>query len=114
MKELIVMVGSMYALWLFFLAIMNLKRAKLAGTLSKTAAFFGYPLLFIGYVLDAFVNMTFMSIILLELPHWNEGEVLVTDRLKRIRRTAPIGWRRNVADWFVPLLNPYDPTGPHI
>lgn len=113
MIEAFVIVGSMYALWAFFLVAMALKRAKMEGTLSKTAAFFGWPLVFVGYVLDAFANMTFMSIILLELPRWNEGEILVTDRLKRIRKTET-NWRKHLADWFVPLLNPYDPGGPHI
>lgn len=109
----LILLGSTYALWLFFLAGMNLKRAKEAGTLSKTAMVFGYPVVLIGYLIDFFVNTTFMTLLLLELPQWQRGEWLVTDRLKRIHTTGT-GWRLSIAQWFVPLLNPYDPDGNHI
>lgn len=99
--------ASLPVLWLLFLAIMNLKRAKEAGTLSKTAMVFGYPWVWIGYLVDAYCNALLFTLILLELPRWKDGEILVTDRLKRIRKTG-VGWRLAVADWFVPLLNPFD------
>lgn len=109
----LILLGSIYVLWLFFLACMNLKRAKEAGTLSKSAMVFGYPIVLLGYVIDFLVNTTAMTIILLELPQWQIGELLVTDRLKRLHKTGS-GWRLFVALWFVPLLNPYDPDGGHI
>lgn len=34
---------TVYALWIFYLAVMNLKRANDAGKLSKPAKFFGTP-----------------------------------------------------------------------
>jgi len=37
--------GSMYVLWVFYLAVMNLKRARDAGTLTKPALVLGMPVL---------------------------------------------------------------------
>jgi hypothetical protein len=111
----LVLLGSLYALWLFFLACMNLKRAKEAGQLSRTALVLGTPLLWVGYTLDAFVNTTLMTIVLLEWPQWqlSPPEILVTDRLKRHHQTST-GWRLAVVLWFEPLLDPYDPSGDHV
>lgn len=43
---------TLYALWVFYLAGMSLKRAKDAGLLTRTAKSFGYPVLFAGLALD--------------------------------------------------------------
>lgn len=101
--------GSTYALWIFYLAVMGLKRAKDAGLLSTTAKCLGYPVLIVGYVLDCFVNFTVMTVLLLEIPK----ETTVTSRLKRHNETST-GWRKAVALWAEPLLDPYDPSGNHI
>jgi hypothetical protein len=100
--------GATYALWVFYLAVMNLKRAKDAGLLSKTAMALGYPVLIVGYLLDCFVNVFVMTFLLLELPR----ETTVTSRLKRHNKGT--GWRKAVAAWAEPLLDPYDPSGDHI
>lgn len=104
-----VLLVALYTLWVVFLAVMNLKRAKEAGKLSKTALVLGTPLLWLGYALDTFVNATLMTIIMLELPR----EFLVTDRLARHHRESQ-GWRLKVVLWFEPLLDPYDPSGDHV
>ena len=101
--------GSTYALWIFFLAVMSLKRAKDSGLLSTTAKALGYPVLIVGYVLDCFVNITVMTVLLLEIPQ----ETTVTARLKRHNREST-GWRKSVALWAEPLLDPYDPSYDHI
>jgi len=98
-----------YALWIFYLAVMNLKRAKDAGLLSTTSSALGYPVLFVGYLLDFLVNVFVFTPVLLELPQ----ETTVTARLKRHNRTST-GWRKAVALWAEPLLDPYDPSGKHI
>lgn len=101
--------GSIYTLWIFYLAVMNLKRTRDAGLLTKTAMALGYPVLFVGYILDCFVNVTVMTILLLELPK----ETTVTARLKRHNDNSS-GWRKSVAIWAEPLLDPFDPSGNHI
>jgi hypothetical protein len=103
------LVGGMYALWIFYLAVMNLSRAKRTGLLSPTARTLGLPILIIGYVLDFLTNLTVMTLVLLELPR----ETTVTARLKRHHREST-GWRLKVVLWFEPILDPYDPSGDHI
>jgi hypothetical protein len=98
-----------WVLWVFYLAVMNLKRARDAGTLSKTAWVFGMPVLLVGYALDIAVNLTLMSLILWEPPK----EFTMTARLKRHHKQST-GWRLAVVLWFEPLLDPYDPGGDHI
>lgn len=100
---------SVYMLWVFYLAVMSLKRAKDAGILTRTAAVFGYPVLYIGLLLDMLVNVLVMTLVLLEWPR----ELLVTSRLQRHNR-YDTGWRKNFASWAAPLLDPFDPSGEHI
>ena len=99
----------LYALWVFFLAVMSLKRAKDAGLLTTTAKVFGYPVLFTGLLLDFIANTLVLTVLLGELPR----EGTVTSRLKRHNRNST-GWRKAVAAWAEPLLDPYDPSGDHI
>ena len=42
-------IGSIYALWLMYLAVMNLSRAKEAGKLTKTALVLGMPIFLTGW-----------------------------------------------------------------
>lgn len=101
--------GGFYLLWLLFLAVMNLKRVRDAGLLTTTALVLGAPVLLLGLVVDALVNWLVMTIILIELPQ----EATVTARLKR-HNAAGAGWRKSIAAWFEPLLDPFDPSGDHI
>ena len=106
---LLIGLGSTYALWIFFLAVMNLARARDAGLLTKTALMLGYPVLIVGYLLDCFVNVFVMTFVFLEIPQ----ETTVTARLSR-HYDESSGWRKTIADWAAPLLNPYDPSGKHL
>jgi predicted transporter len=101
--------ASFYLLWVLFLAVMNLKRVKDAGMLSKTALVLGTPVLILGLVVDAIVNVFVMTLILLEMPK----ESTVTARLKRHNRDSG-GWRKAVVLWMEPLLDPFDPSGDHV
>ena len=98
-----------YSLWVFYLAVMSLKRGKDAGTLTFWGRFFGYPVLFFGLALDFVTNLIFMSVLLLELPR----EGTVTSRLKR-HNAANGGWRKAIAVWAEQLLDQFDPSGNHI
>lgn len=100
---------GVWLLWVFYLAVMSLSRAKKAGTLSKTAYALGLPVLTIGLLLDLLINLLVMSVVLWEIPR----ELTVTSRLKRHHK-ASTGWRLAVVRWFEPLLDPYDPDGDHI
>lgn len=102
--------GLTYALWVFYLAVMNLKRVKDAGKLGKVALFFGMPVLAVGLVLDLLVNVLVVSIVLLEIPQ----ETTVTARLKRHKQEST-GWRLKVTNWLASeLLDHFDPSGTHV
>ena len=107
--SILIGLGSTYALWIFYLAVMSLKRAKDSNLLTTTTKVVGYPVLFVGYLLDFFVNFTVMTVVLGELPK----ELTVTARLKRHNEESN-GWRKAVAAWAEPLLDPFDPSGDHI
>lgn len=100
---------SVYALWIFYIAVMHLKRCRDAGTLSRPALYLGYPVLLVGYLLDVFVQMVPATVLFLDLPR----EFTLTDRLRRYI-AGPEGWRETVAVWMCShLLNTFDPDGRH-
>lgn len=101
--------GASYALWIFFLAVMALKRARDEGTLGHVAYKLGVPILVIGYALDFAVNLTACTVLFFELPR----ETTVTARLKRHKDDD--GVRGRIARWMAAhLLDPFDPDGRHV
>jgi hypothetical protein len=107
--NILIILGATYALYVFYAAVMNIKRVRDAGKLTWVGKVLGYPTLVIGLVLDLFVNLTLMTIVLLELPR----ELTVTARLKRHHKEST-GWRLAVVKFFEPVLDPLDPSGDHI
>ena len=100
---------STYALWIFYLAVMSLYRAQLNGTLSKLALILGYPILFIGLLLDLIVNVFVATVFLLDIPR----ELTVSERMTRLVKSKS-AWRRNSACWFCQkFLDVFDPNGKH-
>ena len=109
MINILIILGATYALYVFYAAVMNIKRVRDAGKLTWMGKALGYPTLVIGLLLDLFVNLTLMTIVLLELPR----ELTVTARLKRHHKEST-GWRLAVVKFFEPVLDPLDPSGDHI
>lgn len=101
--------ASTYLLYVFYSAVMNIKRVRDMGKLTTFGKVLGYPTLAIGLVLDLLVNTFVMTFILLELPK----EFTVTSRLKRHNEEST-GWRLAVVKLFEPVLDPLDPSGDHI
>lgn len=100
---------SIYLLWIFYLAVMNLHRVHKTTRLSKTAYVFAVPVLVVGVVLDVFVNIIVCSFLFLDIPR----ELTVTDRLQRY--VAKDGWRKKVAEYIAKhFLDVFDPSGKHI
>ena len=98
-----------YACWIVFVAVMGLSKAKIAGTLKLPAKVLGYPLLFVGLVMDALVNWFVFSLIVLDFPK----ELLTTSHLNSIIARGS-GWRRSIALWICKnLLDSFDPHAPH-
>lgn len=104
-----IILAATYFLYVFYSAVMNIKRVRDMGKLTTLGKVFGYPTLFIGLVLDLFVNLTLMTILMLELPR----ELTVTSRLKR-HHAESTGWRLAVVKFFEPVLDPLDPSGDHV
>jgi hypothetical protein len=99
-----------FLLWLFYLAVMSLARARDAGAISIVAYRLGLPVLYFGLVLDVATNVLFASVLFLEFPH----EWTVSARLTRLAGPG-IGWRSSLARWIgTNLLNDFDTRGPHI
>jgi hypothetical protein len=94
--------------WVFYLAVMNLKRNR--DQLTPIAKGFAYPMLAIGLVADVLFNFLWGTILFLELPR----ELLMTARLKRHLNDHKNDWRDRNAHWFCRnFLNPFDPSGNH-
>jgi hypothetical protein len=98
-----------YALYVWYAAVMNIKRVRDAGKLTTLGKVFGYPTLVIGLILDLLVNWFVMTVILLEVPR----ELTVTSRLKRHHKEST-GYRLAVVKFFEPVLDPLDPSGDHV
>ncbi len=102
-------IGLIYITWIFYLAVMNLIRAKNEGIISKPALIMGYPVVAIGLFIDFLLHVTLGSLIFFELPK----EWLLTQRLSRLIKTD-IGWRGDFALWVCEnLLDKFDPKGTH-
>lgn len=100
--------GLLMAIWILFLAVMNLQRARDAGTLSPVALTFGKIILAVGLILDCLGNFAVLTVLFLEIPN----EFLITPRIQR--HVNGDGWRKKLAVWFaVNLLNGFS-VSPHI
>ena len=106
---LLIALGATYALWVFYIAVMGLKRVRDTVGLSPWALRFGYPILIVGYVLDVLVNWFVFTVVMLEIPK----ELTVSSRLKRHNQEST-GWRLAVVKFIEPLLDPFDPSGNHV
>ena len=105
--------GGFLILWflaLFYFSVMNLKRVRDRGELTKFMYVIGMPMLWIGLVFDLLANVLVFSILFLELPR----EPLVTGRLKR-HKYHGTGWRHEMALWWEKHIDPFDDKpGGHI
>lgn len=101
--------GITYALYVWYAAVMNIKRVRDMGKLTTMGKVLAYPTLVIGFILDLLVNWFVMTVILVEIPR----ELTVTSRLKRHHKEST-GYRLAVVKFFEPVLDPLDPSGDHL
>lgn len=104
------------ATWVMYLAVMNLKRHR-AG-MHWVAKAHAYPLVAVGLVFDAAVNVAIGTLLFADLPK----EWLLTARLKRYHNARAANyeprhagtWRARLAGWICShLLDQFDPSGDH-
>lgn len=98
-----------YICWILYLALTNIWEAGVKKKLSYTAYTLALPAIAVGVSLDVFLNFTVFSVLFMEQPK----ELTISERLRRHNSTGT-GWRKKLAGWFEPLLDPYDPDGDHI
>jgi predicted transporter len=104
-------IATIYLTWVFFAAVMNVKRVRDAGKLTRTAWMLGMLTLAIGLVLDLAVNWLIAPVLFLELPR--AGEWLLSARITRLV-AGGTGWRATLALWMrMQLLDEIDPGGVH-
>ena len=100
---------AFWALWVLFLAVMNLGQAKAEGKLHGFALYAGYTVLAVGLLVDLVVQVLVASLLWMELPR----ELTVSGRVSRLVQSGS-GWRKSLAEWFRDtLLKPFDRSGGH-
>ena len=98
-----------YLLWIGYLALTNLERARSVGALTKAARVGAAPLLLIFGPLDVLVNWTVGTLLFLEFPR----EFTLSKRCTRHYNDA--GFRGRVSRWLGRnALDPYDHRGAHV
>jgi hypothetical protein len=102
--------------WIFYLAVMNLKRQRDKDRAAFDAMHWfvkwnSYAVLLAGLVMDAALHFLVGTLLFLDPPR----EMLLTARLKRYHKARYKGtWRGRLADWMCDhLLDPFDPSGDH-
>ncbi len=105
--------AGMWLVWLFYLASMNLKRARDKGLLMKGTFVYSLGMgtvVIPGLALNWLLNQTFNRLMFLELR--TPPLEMTTARLKRHKKEG--GWRAKLADWYCSnLLDKFDPDGEH-
>jgi len=102
-------VVSLFSLWVYYLAVMNLKRVNDTQGLNAPSKDLGAIVLAIGYFLDFNADIGVITVIGFEMP----SEPTVTARLKRWKASGN-WWQQKVAYAIKPILDPFDPSGVHI
>lgn len=99
-------VVAAYALWVCYLALMNVCRVKREGKIKRVQLVLAAPLMLVGGVLDVAFNLVVGTVLLLDVPR----ELTLSARLARLHHKDK-GWRGRVAtvvgDY---LLHDFDPT----
>lgn len=103
------LIAVLYALWILFLAAMNLRTAREAGKLPRAALWLAVPVVLLAFALDVIVNLTLGTLVFMDRPR----EWTVSERLSRYLPGSD--WRACAAMWIGEnLLDPFDPSGSHL
>jgi len=114
MKFALAYIVGIYVLYIYYLAVMNLKRAIDDGLAPAPMKWLGYTVVLPPAVLLDWLMNIALSAPLLDFPAW-WGE-LVTGRLKRYAYEPKHHdtWRQAFAVRFALILDAADPSGKHI
>lgn len=102
---------TLWALWILYVAMMNVKGALIKDHLPWQAKILVYPTTLVFNVVEFIANVFACTMLFFDWPK----ELTVSDRLRRYSADPKkYGWRLWVVNFFKPMLDPFDPTGPHI
>jgi hypothetical protein len=103
--------GTLWALWILYIAMMNVKRVTATKPLVWQTKILVYPTMVVFEVIEFIANVIVLTVLFFDWPK----EIRVSNRLRRYhRRPARYGWRLHVVKFIKPMLDPFDPAGPHI
>ena len=103
------LLAIMWTFWAVYVLVMGVYRAHLSGRLGTVALILGLPIVIVGILLDALVNIFIATFIFMDLPR----EFLMTSRMIRYRNTET-GWRAKLSQLICDnLLDIFDPSGNH-
>jgi hypothetical protein len=107
-------VFSPVLLWVLYVVVMWIKKRHMSYNYKAWEYIYAGPLVVTFYLVDVFVNYTFMSLVLWEFPKSWKEEKTVTERLDRYH-FEDNGWRTQITAWVGPLLlDSWDPRGKHV
>ena len=102
---------TLWALWVLYIAMMNIKRVEATQAMPLRVKILVYPTIVVFELVEIVANVFVCSIIFLDWPR----EVRVSDRLRRYWvKPEKYGWRLHIVKFLKPMLDPFDPAGPHI
>jgi hypothetical protein len=101
----------LWALWVLYIAMMNIKRVAATQPMPLRVKLLVYPTMAVFEIVEFIANVIVLTIFFFDWPK----EIRVSDRLRRYwKRPAKYGWRLHVVKFLKPMLDPFDPAGPHI
>jgi hypothetical protein len=103
---------SLWALWVFYIAMMNIKRSYiLHGDVPWQAKLLVIPTTVVFNIIEFFCNIVLCTIIFLDFPR----EITVSSRLRRYNSNPNCPkWRLCIVHFVKPMIDSFDPEGPHI
>lgn len=102
---------TLWALWILYVAMMNINAVVKVQRLPWQSKLLVYPTVLVFEFVELIANSLVCTLLFLDLPR----EWTVSDRLRRYNKNPKrAGWRMILVRFFKPMLDPFDPEGPHI
>lgn len=102
---------TLWALWVLYIAMMNIKRVAATQPMPIRVKLLVYPTMAVFELIELFANVVILTVLFFDLPK----EKHVSDRLRRYwKNPYKYGWRLYIVRFLKPMLDPFDPAGPHI
>jgi hypothetical protein len=103
--------GILWALWVLYIAMMNIKRVAATQPMPIRVRLLVYPTMAMFEIVEIVANAIILTVLFWDWPR----ERHVSDRLRRYwRNPYQYGWRLYIVRFLKPMLDPFDPTGHHI